>query len=231
MKKLLFITIAFLFTVIGYAQERTVYLNGGSSPYGKVWNFKKDGVRLVYTGTADDTLKATNQDTISFILAVQALDRANTPLHFHLNINSKGLTGTDTTFTIMSDYKISVKDDWAELVPDVTSSVNPTTGLNTQATSFGNIADYTITQTVAAYNLVVPAITALTDTAGLAGYPADSIVYNTFTIPVPQQTYTITQKQNPQLHARYMKFDLIISGDDSVGTGIEIEEVELIFDL
>ena len=52
------------------AQERTVYLNGGSASsadgYGTIFRIDKGDSRLTYTGTAADTLKETNQDTIAF---------------------------------------------------------------------------------------------------------------------------------------------------------------------
>lgn len=219
MKKivLLFITIAILFSCKSIsAQERTVYLNGGSSStydgYGTVFRLDKDR-KLTYTGTAADTLKYTNQDSIAFILQVGAVDENSFPTHFYANFYAKGLTGTDTTFKIESDYKINDRDSWTQLVPDVTSAVTPTTGVSKAVTSLGIIADYSRTQTVAAFDVPFT-----NPSAGTAD-----------TLEFPQQTYTITEYQNPALHYRILRFLVIISGDDSVGTGIEIEEVEIVF--
>lgn len=226
MRKLIVLLMVVLLGMTTFAQERTVTLNNG-----RAWNLSRDGVRFVYTGTAADTLQDTNQDSILFVLQVGDKNRLNRPLHFTLNISSKGITGTDTTFVVHSDYRISTTNTtYTELVPDITSSVNLVAGINTTVTSYGIIADFTTTQTIASYDIVT-----LLDTLeiwpfdGLAS-TIDSVLY-TGTNTVAEQTYTISSVQNQQLHYRYMTFLLIIEGDDSVGEGIEIEELEIIFDL
>ena len=155
MKKIISLLIfAFLGLAI-FAQERTVALNNGYK-----WDLNRDGVRYVYTGTADDTLKYTNQDTIAFTLQIGARDPG--PLHFYMNLYSKGLTGTDTTIRIESDYKISTRDTYAELVPNCTTAVNTTTGISTAVTTYGVLSDYTTTQTVASYTITTPAYNSVT---------------------------------------------------------------------
>lgn len=223
MRKLIVLLMVVLLGMTTFAQERTVTLNNG-----RAWNLSRDGVRFVYTGTAADTLQDTNQDSILFVLQIGDKNRLNRPLHFTLNISSKGLEGTDTTFVVHSDYRISTTNTtYSELVPDITSAVNTVAGINTTVTSYGIISDYTSVQTIAAYNSVLTMDT----TALFPNTTTDSTFLYTGTTVNAQQTFTTTNKQNPQLHARYMTFLLVIKGDDSVGEGIEIEELEIIFDL
>ncbi len=240
MRKLIVLLMVVLLGMTTFAQERTVNLNGG-----RAWNLSTRGVRFVYTGTADDTLKATNQDSILFVLQVGDKNRLNRPLHFQLNISSKGLVGTDTTFVVHSDYRISTTNTtYSELVPNITSSVNTVAGINTTVTSYGIIADYTTTESVGTYNITEAAYDGVLVMDTTATWPnpeststIDSVLYTGTTtnashlLAVGAQTITTSSVQNPQLHARYMTFLLIIEGDDSVGEGIEIEELEIIFDL
>ena len=243
MRKLISLLIVVLLGITTFAQERTVNLNTELAPRGQAWNLKRDGVRLVYTGGTSDVLLPTTRDTIDFTLQVGSKGRLNQPLHFYVNINSKGVGGTDTTFVIASDYKISTRDTYAQLVADKTSAVNPVAGINTFITSYGVLADVTTTQTVAAYNAPfdarvatvtaydVPFTNIAAGTADTLEFPTQTVTFAADTLEVPAQTYTISSVQNAGLHYRFIRIRLILDGNDSVGTGVEIDEVEIIFDL
>jgi len=235
MKKLIVLLIVAFLGFATFAQDLTYDLNNS-----RAWNLDTRGVKLTWTGMASDTL-TDNQDSIAFTLQVGSKNRNNRPLHFKVTINSKGVTGTDTTFNVNSDYKISVLDTYAELVPDVLSSVNPVAGLITSVISYGVIADYTTTETTAQYNSVIAAhdITVLVDTLTSDSTATHAIFISLGkdmtvaeqTIVNAAQTITTSSVQNPQLHYRYMKFLLVYTGDDSVGEGIELDTFEIIFDL
>ena len=240
MKKLILTLFIALLGMAIYAQERTVNLNNLFSR-GQAWNLSKNGVRISYTGGASDVLIPTTRDSIEFTLRVGDLNRHNHPLHFKVTINSKGVGGTDTTFNVNSDYKISVLDTYAEVVPDVLSSVNPVTGLITSVISYGVIADFTTTTTIAQYNSVIAAhdIAVLVDTLTSDSTATHAIFISggkdmtvaEQTIVNAAQTITTSSVQNPQLHYRYLRFMLVLKGNDSVGTGVEIDTFEIIFDL
>jgi hypothetical protein len=62
------------------------------------------------------------------------------------------------------------------------------------------------------------------------GYPADSISVPSYTIAIPADTLEFPEQSitiaDTDITYRFYRVRYIIQGDDSVGTGIKIDEVE-----
>lgn len=110
------------------------------------------------------------------------------------------IAGADTTATVAILGRNSLNDSWNAITSTTTSAVT-TDGVFTELTTY---ADYHEKATID---------TTLTSTAlALAG---DSV------------SYYVTNVVYSSVMWRYINVRLIISGDDSVGTGISVDSVEL----
>jgi hypothetical protein len=203
MKNLIIILmLAFSFSL--FAQERTIEKTAR--------NGFRDGTYYKYTGVAADTLISTNQDTIDFVIEYQGPGYVK-KIALHTQLDT--IDGADTTVSI-SVYGKEFEDDgtYVEIIAASTSSAVAST-LHSVLTS-----DWT--ETFGTYNSTVAAHTLLTDTTGLSGYPADSVAVPSHIIANAAQTVTPLDKSYRFYRVRY-----IISGDDSVGDGILISEIEM----
>lgn len=181
MKKFALFLIAFPMVAVGYAQERTVYLNGGN-----VLDVSSKKM-VTYNGYTSDRLIPTTRDTIDYILIVD--NQSSAPLHFTANIKLDPIAGADTTVSVAVDYKVFENSTYASLIsPVVTSAITAPTVIT--KTSLGAISNMTAT------------------------FAADS---------------TTTYVPNPVLYYRYIRFRLILQGNDSVGTGIAVKRIDLLF--
>jgi len=168
-----------------------------------VTRYLKTGVYYdLYNGTSarGDTLSE-NQDSISYVFVYQSKERIS---KVAVKVKFDLRSGADTTVNYQLDGK-AFND-----VASYTSIVSATTGsaISANNTVYNFEADYT--ETVTAYTM-------LTDTTGLAGYPADSI-------SVPAQTVTPIDYSY-----RYFQVLLVIQGNDATGTGVIMDEMEIKF--
>ena len=192
MKRFVLLFVLILVALIGTAQERTVdTMTFDRNPNGKNYTYYS------YTGTSSDILLPTTRDTI----LVPFDTKKPSAYEYDFIMKYDPYTTADTTVTVKVVGRNSTNESWTVIQTDVSSAV--TTDGVVQSISSGKTAS------IAAYTM-------LTDTTGLAGYPADSI-------SVPAQTITYTDK----IRYRYIGAMLILTGDDSVGTGIELKQLEL----
>jgi len=169
-----------------------------------------------YTGVAIDSL-TTVQDTIDIVFNMRV---ANGALVKRVTVGTvlDLRAGTDTLCAVSvwgEDFDSDTHTGNA-----VIASTN--TGQITASNTF-DVFETAITSVTAEYLSAAPAITFLTDTAGLAGYPADSIVGNAFNITNAASTAT---DANLTWRKYVVRFVYPAAGD-AVGTGLLIESVEL----
>jgi hypothetical protein len=200
MKKILFL-ICFLLVGLGsIAQERTVVLNSGN--YIDLNTTKW----YAYAGTTSDYLIPTTRDTIDFVLLVK--NQSSDPLNFYASITMAPIAGADTTVAITVQQKMFENGTYADLIASALSSAITTTVI-TNKTTLG----VTLTQT--------------NTTAAAVDYLRQKTVGNSDTLNVAQRIETV--QLNPSLYYRYLKFRLILQGNDKVGTGIKVTRFEINF--
>lgn len=212
--KNLILLFCLVFSFSLFAQEREVEKNMGSGTYYK------------YTGTAADTLTDTNQDTIDFVLENRGPGYVR-----KISVKSRFdvIDGADTTVAI-SVFGKEFEDD-ATYVQIIASTLSDAVAADNTVKIVS--ADYTETtasyaSTTAQYISTAGVDTLLTDTTGLSGYPADSIISTGYAITNAAQTMTnATQTVTPlDKSYRFYRVRYIIEGDDATGTGIKIDEIE-----
>lgn len=164
-------------------------------------------VTLSYTGVAADTLTS-NQDTLLYNITINKA----VPMNYYIKIGLDTIAGADTTCTVNINGRMFDDESWTLIETTTTSAVGGE--VNTVIESMTD-ADYTASLVTASY-------IALTDTTGLLGYPADSIV-------IPQTTGALTLTPSIKPCYRQLQVEIIINGDDSVGTGIKLEDIEWYF--
>lgn len=216
MKKILFILLA-LTSVIGLkAQERSVTLNQGRA---LDLNVSKE---YAYNGYTSDRLIPTTRDTIDYIILVK--NQGSDPLHFYAVATLDTIAGADTIVSMQVDYKMFSNQDYSSLIAAAYTSAITAETLVVK-TSLGVTSE--TTSTVAQYVTTGTAFDIITDTTGLAGYPADSLSVPATTFTTAAQTVTTTP--NVALYYRYLRFRFILDENDSVGTGVKIKRLELKF--
>lgn len=199
MKKL--ITLLFLvISFVALSQERTVYLNNNTALDLNVAKW------YAYNGTTADYLLPTTRDTIDFVLQVS--NQGSAPLHFYAVITLAPIAGADTTVAITVQQKKFSGEAYSDVIASALTSAISTETLVVK-TSLG---------------VITPATTTI---ASATDYFIDETTTNTDTITVAART--ITSLVNTLLYPRYMKFRLIIKGNDSVGTGIKVKRLEIQF--
>lgn len=200
MKKILFL-ICFLLVGLGsIAQERTVILNSGN--YIDLNTTKW----YAYNGTTSDYLIPTTRDTIDFVLLVK--NQSSLPLNFYASITMAPITGADTTVAITVQQKMFENGTYTDLIASALTSAITTTVITNKTTLGVTVQD---TRT----------------TASAVDLFRGSNIKNNDTLTVASRVQTI--QLNPLLFYRYLKFRLILSGNDHVGTGIKVTRFEINF--
>lgn len=149
-----------------------------------------------------DRLIPTTRDTIDFVLRV-VNPPAGAPMHFYANFTFDTIAGADTTIAITVQGKKFYSETYSDIIASaLTSAV--TGELQVAKTTLGFSSDGTYVTATA------------TDS-----FNADS----TITVS-PRSTTFIT---NNTLRYGYLKFRLILKGNDSVGTGIKVKRLEIQF--
>lgn len=200
MKKILFL-ICFLLVGLGsIAQERTVVLNSGN--YIDLNTTKW----YAYNGTTSDYLIPTTRDTIDFVLLVK--NQTSLPLNFYASITMAPIAGADTTVAITVQQKMFENGTYTDLIASALTSAITTTVITNKTTLGVTVQD---TRT----------------TASAVDLFRGSNIKNNDTLTVASRVQTI--QLNPLLFYRYLKFRLILSGNDHVGTGIKVTRFEINF--
>lgn len=200
MKRILFL-ICFLLVGLGsIAQERTVVLNSGS--YLDLNSTKY----YFYSGTTSDYLIPTTRDTIDFVLLIK--NQSSDPLNFYAAITMTPIAGADTTVAITVQQKMFETGTYTDLIASALSSAITTTVIT---------AKTTLGVTVQRTNTTASAVDLLRQT----------VIANNDTITVASRVQT--EQVNASLYYRYLKFRLIIAGNDHVGTGIKVSRFEINF--
>lgn len=221
MKKLIFILIAFVFSFAISAQERTVDLNSG-----KLFDIT-EYKNIAYNGTTSDRLIPTTRDTIDYYIRIKDYDQGN-PLHFYVAFNFDTIAGIDTTVAITVQGKMFANQDYSDIIASsVTAGVIRADTIAVR-TSLGTVSEYTET-----YTFATSTDTLLYDTTAITyaldTYGGDSVAFYKATIENVAHTATVTKVTGTSLYYRYLKFRLILQGNDAVGTGIKVKRVELQF--
>jgi hypothetical protein len=204
MKKL-FILLALIPFFMGVvAQERTVTKIGSTNA------LTETKTLYTYTGVAADTLKPTTQDTIDFVLEYRG-----TKMIKKITVKSRFdvILGADTTVTVSVFGKEFLDDPtYVEIIAATASGVVAANN-TVQVLS----SDYTLSygaynSTVAAHNIPFANPTAAT---------ADTLKVPSHIIANAAQTVTPFDKTYRFYRVRY-----ILTGNDSVGTGVKLDEIE-----
>ena len=167
----------------------------------KVFDLKVSKWYAYNRGTAD-RLIPTTRDTIDFVLRVVNPD-AGAPMHFYANFTFDTIAGADTTIAITVQGKKFNSETYSDIIASATTSA-VTAELQVSKTTLGAISEGTF------------ATAGATDT-----FNADS----TTTVAARSTTFTA----NSALRYGYLKFRLILQGNDSVGTGIRVKRLEIQF--
>lgn len=165
-----------------------------------------------YGGSSADTLIATNQDTLDIVVKYMGggyIRKVAVKSRFDV------IAGADTTVSV-SVFGKEFEDDatWVEVIA----------ATNTSAVTANNTVQILTsdwTETVAQYTSTIAAHNMVADTTGFQNYPADTIAVAAQTITNAAQTLTPLDKSY-----RYFRVRYIINGDDSVGTGILLDDFE-----
>lgn len=203
MKALKYILASFLFVLTCatvQAQERTVNLNGGAALDLNVSKW------YAYNGTTADRLLPTTRDTIDYVIQVK--NQGSGPLHFYAAITLSPVSGADTTVAITVQQKKFSGESYSDIIASALTSAVTAEQINVK-TTLGVTTEYTST------------------VASATDYFNDEITTNTDTTLVSART--ITNVANTLLYPRYIKFRLILKGNDSVGTGINVKRIEIQF--
>lgn len=201
MKKIIFLLSIVFLSVQGMAQERTVNRTMGLN---ETYHY--------YGGSSADTLIATNQDTLDIVVKYMGggyIRKVAVKSRFDV------IAGADTTVSV-SVFGKEFEDDatWVEVIA----------ATNTSAVTANNTVQILTsdwTETVAQYTSTIAAHNMVADTTGFQNYPADTIAVAAQTITNAAQTLTPLDKSY-----RYFRVRYIINGDDSVGTGILLDDFE-----
>lgn len=204
MRKLILILASFMLFLSVNAQERTV------SKIGSTNALTEAKTLYTYTGVAADTLKATNQDTIDLVLEYRG-----TKMIKKITVKSRfdTIAGADTTVSI-SVFGKEFSDD-----PDYVQIIGATLSDAVAANNTVKVFSSDYTGTIAAYNSTVAAhnIPFTNPTAGTT----DTLEVPSFVVANAAQTFTPFDKTY-----RFYRIRYILSGDDAVGTGVKLDEVE-----
>jgi hypothetical protein len=219
MKKLLILFVLFL-SISVFCQERTVDLN-----YGNLLDLTKVK-KLAYNGTTSDRLIPTTRDTIDYYLRIKDYHE-NGPMHFYANITFDTIAGVDTTVAVTVMGKKFASEDYSDIIA---SALTDTIDSEVQyiRTTLGVTSEYTETYTFAAstdtFLIDTTSITYALDT-----YGGDSVAFYKATIENVASTATVSKIVSSNLYYGYLKFRLILQGNDSVGTGIKVKRIEIQF--
>jgi len=201
MKKYLLLFILSVVTIIATAQERTITLNNGNALDLTTTRW----IAYNWSSTLDNFVPTT-RDTIDLVVLVK--NQSNAPLNFYASLTFAPVTTADTTIAITVQEKMFESGTYADLIASaLTGAITTTTIVN--KTTLG----VTVQQT----NTTASAVDLLRQT----------VIANNDTLTVAARTQTV--QANPLLYYRYLKFRMILQGNDHTGTGIKLNRFEIQF--
>jgi len=217
MKKLLIFLFLAVISLSVFSQERTV-----------TKKMREGYTYYKYSGVAADTLIYTNQDTIDIVFQVGFDERIS-----KIEVKSKfdTIDGADTTVAISVYGKNFEDGTYAQMIASTLSSAVTTDDVVKVLSGA-----YTETHVTAAYNLTeaayngavsafdIPFTNPSAGTADTLEVPSFNVVNASHLVAVAEQTTTVTPVDYSY---RFIRVRYIIQGDDSVGDGIKLDEVEL----
>jgi len=162
---------------------------------------KANSVTWHYTGLAVDSLTI-NQDTLLYNITVNKAWPAN----YYIKVGLDSINGVDTTVVINIKGRMFDDEAWS-LIETVTTSVI-SAEINTVIESITD-ADYTL------------------GTASAVDFLQQTLVATKDTLTVAARTTTPTVSIKPSY--RQIQVELILSGDDSVGDGVALKDIEWYF--
>ena len=167
----------------------------------KVFDLSKE-TWYAYNGNTADRLIPTTRDTIDYIIRVDN-GQMGKPMHFYANFTFDTIAGADTTIAITVMGKKFNSESYADIIASALTA-EVTGELQVSKTTLGAVSEGTWTTAGA------------TDT-----FNADS----TTTVASRSTTFLA----NSTLRYGYLKFRLILQGNDVTGTGIKVKRLELQF--
>lgn len=213
MRNLILLLFALVTVTTAIAQERTVSITMPTS-----------NTYYKYTGTASDVLIPTTCDTIDVVIQYQGSGyvkkiavknrydmRSTADTTVEVSVFGKEFSDDGTYVSIIASTASSVVTS-NNVVQVLTSDYTEVTASHTEVTTQSS-------PTIAAYNAVL----------------SQAVIANVDTIAVPQQTITLVAQTNtvaaqtntpPDKSYRYYRVRFILSGNDSVGTGVKLDELE-----
>ena len=201
MKKYLLLFVLAIISIIATAQERTITLNNGNALDLTTTRW----IAYNWSSTLDNFVPTT-RDTIDLVVLVK--NQSSAPLNFYASLTFAPVTTADTTIAITVQEKMFESGTYADLIASaLTSAVTTTTIVN--KTSLGVTLQQTNT------------------TAAAVDYLHQKTVGNADTLNVAQRVETV--QLNPLLYYRYLKFRMILQGNDHTGTGIKLNRFEIQF--
>lgn len=200
MKKIIIFLAMSIMAIVAVGQERTYIFNNGNALDLTTTKW------IAYNGTASDYLIPTTRDTIDYVVLVK--NQTSDPLNFYAVFTFDTIAGADTTVAISVDYKMFNSQSYSSLIGSVNTSAISAETLVTKTTL--GVTSYETRTTASAVDLL-----------------RQTIIANNDTITVAQRVQTA--QVNPVLYYRYLKFRLIINGNDHTGTGIKVKRLEIQF--
>lgn len=200
MKKFILFLAMSIMAIVAVGQERTYIFNNGNALDLTTTKW------IAYNGTASDYLIPTTRDTIDYVVLVK--NQTSDPLNFYAVFTFDTIAGADTTVAISVDYKMFNSQSYSSLIGSANTSAISAETLVVK-TSLG-VTSYETRTTAAAVDLL-----------------RQTVIANNDTITVAQRVQT--SQVNPVLYYRYLKFRLIINGNDHTGTGIKVKRLEIQF--
>jgi hypothetical protein len=185
--------------------QTTVLLNGGnaldlSKTKWYAYNYKSSVTDRLVSATANV------HDTTEYILQVTGQNSG--PLHFYAVITLDTIAGVDTTVAITVQQKKFAGESYSDIIASALTSVVSAEQLVVK-TTLGVTSEITET------------------TAGATDLFRGTIIANNDTNTVAARTTTVVA--NTLLYPRYIKFRLLLMGNDLVGTGVKIKRIEIQF--
>ena len=223
MKKFIFFLSLVLVALTTMAVDRalpssTSYYAFDRDPMGVNYSY------LAYTGTTSDYLIPTTRDTMDFRYDT----KASSLYDFDVVLTYDKIVGIDTTVTVQMLGRNSDNEIWTTISTNVSSVVSGVITQSIASSKTATVASYTITDP--SHTTVGTTFTATVDTSRLKYYPAKNQVFPAITFTEGAQTITAaaqTITYNNKTHYRLLAIRCILTGNDSVGTGIKIKKVEL----
>jgi len=201
MKKIIILIFA-MFVFLGLsAQERTVDLGNGKLIDLTITK------NVAYNGGTSDRLLPTTRDTIDYVLQVSNYT-SGAPMHFYAVITLDTIAGVDTTVAITVQGKKFANQAYSDIIASALTSVVSAEQLNVKTTL--GVTSYLTGSTASAVDILKQQTTTNSDT-----------------ITTAVRTYT--EIATNAMYYKYLKFRLILKGNDLVGTGVKVKRVEIQF--